>query len=426
MGLAVLTHQTGAVHREDHGQRLDGAVVDDVVVRALKEGGVDGAHRTQPARCETGGEGDGVPLRDADIEEPVGMCRGKQTDTGAARHRRGDRDDACILARELRQSLAEGRRIRWIRGDGRPGLAGARIVSRREGMPLLAAGVLASGKSLSLLGDDVDEARSIELAHHREGLEQRVDVVAIDRAEVSEAELLEQHTGGEEGFHALLPLPHDRSDRTRGAVHELADLRADPVVERIALDRRQVLVHRADVWRDRHLVVVEDDHDVAIRVARVVETFVREPAAQRAVAEHGHHFQIVLALDVARRRHPERSRDGRGGVARAEGVVLALRALQEAGDPAFLPQRLHLCVAPGEQLVRIALMADVPYELVARRSERGVERDRELDHAEAGADVAARARDDVDEPCPHLVGERAKLVAGEGAKVGGRGDTVEE
>ena len=105
-------------------------------------------------------------------------------------------------------------------------------------------------------------------------------------------------------------------------------------------------------------------------------------------------------------------------MARAEGVVFTLGAFQEAGDPAFLPQRLHLRVAPGEQLVRIALMADVPHELIARRPERGVERDRELDHTEARTDVAARARHDVDEPRPHLVGERAELVTGEGAKVG--------
>ena len=83
-------------------------------------------------------------------------------------------------------------------------------------------------------------------------------------------------------------------------------------------------------------------------------------------------------------------------------------------------------VAAGEQLVRVALMADVPHELVARRLERVVERDRQLDDAEAGADVAAGARADVDEPRAHLVGERAELVAGEGAKVGGGVDPIEK
>ena len=60
---------------------------------------------------------------------------------------------------------------------------------------------------------------------------------------------------------------------------------------------------------------------------------------------------------------------------------------------------------PGEELVRIALMPDVPDELVARRVEGVVQRDGQLDDAEAGADVAAGARADVDEARAHVVGE---------------------
>ena len=44
-----------------------------------------------------------------------------------------------------------------------------------------------------------------------------------------------------------------------------------------------------------------------------------------------------------------------------------------------------------------------------------MQRDRELDDAEARADVAARARAHVDEPGAHLVGQRAELVPGQGA-----------
>ena len=46
-------------------------------------------------------------------------------------------------------------------------------------------------------------------------------------------------------------------------------------------------------------------------------------------------------------------------------------------------------VAAGEHLVRIPLVPDVPHELVARRVEAVVQRDRQLDDAESGADVAA-------------------------------------
>ena len=55
-------------------------------------------------------------------------------------------------------------------------------------------------------------------------------------------------------------------------------------------------------------------------------------------------------------------------------------------------------------------MAHVPDDLVARRIERGAERDGQLDHAEARADVAAGLRHDVDEALAHLVGERLQLL----------------
>jgi hypothetical protein len=71
-------------------------------------------------------------------------------------------------------------------------------------------------------------------------------------------------------------------------------------------------------------------------------------------------------------------------------------------------------------------MADVPHELVAGRPEGRVQRDRQLDHAEAGANVSAGVRADVDEAGAHLVRERAELVAAEGAHVGGGMDLLEQ
>ena len=45
---------------------------------------------------------------------------------------------------------------------------------------------------------------------------------------------------------------------------------------------------------------------------------------------------------------------------RAEGVVLALGALGEAGQPAALAQRADAVAPAGQDLVRIGLVADIP------------------------------------------------------------------
>ena len=77
----------------------------------------------------------------------------------------------------------------------------------------------------------------------------------------------------------------------------------------------------------------------------------------------------------------------------AERVVFALRALGEAGQAAALAQGADAVAPAGEDLVRIGLVADVPDQAVLRRVEDVVQRDGQLDHAQAGAEMAAGDRD---------------------------------
>src|SRR5437660_12912711 len=113
--------------------------------------------------------------------------------------------------------------------------------------------------------------------------------MTVDRPEVAEAELLEQYPGSQEGFHTLLPFPHQSADsreRARGSVDDASDRRADSIVERISLNRSQVLRDRTDVWRDRHLVVIENDDEIPLGGASVVEPFVCQSTSESAIAEY--------------------------------------------------------------------------------------------------------------------------------------------
>ena len=120
---------------------------------------------------------------------------------------------------------------------------------------------------------------------------------------------------------------------------------------------------------------------------RVVQSFVCEAAGERTITDDCDDF-VIVAIEIASRGNPECRRDRRGRVPGTKYVVLTLRAFQEARDSVFLAQCFERIVASGEELVRIALVADVPYELITRCLERGVQRDGELDDAEARADVA--------------------------------------
>ncbi len=94
----------------------------------------------------------------------------------------------------------------------------------------------------------------------------------------------------------------------------------------------------------------------------------------------------------------------------AERVVLAFRALGEARQPAFLAQRANAVAPPGQDLVRIALVADVPDQLVGRRVEDRVDRDRQLDHPQRRPEMPAGLGDCGNHFGAQLVGQPRQLA----------------
>src|SRR5262249_60340860 len=116
---------------------------------------------------------------------------------------------------------------------------------------------------------------------------------------------------------------------------------------------------------------------------------------------------------------PERQA-GPGGAA-VEDVVPGLRPPRKATDAAELAERPESLVAAGQELVRIRLVAGVPDDPVDRRVEEPVECDRQLDDAEAAAEVAAGRRDRGDDRLADLGSEAVELVCREGPQVGGAG-----
>ena len=92
---------------------------------------------------------------------------------------------------------------------------------------------------------------------------------------------------------------------------------------------------------------------------------------------------------------------------RAERIVFALAALGKAAEAAALAQGADAVPPAGDDLVRIGLMADVPDQPVLRRVEDVVQRDRQLDHAEARPEMTAGAAYRVDHLGAQLIRQLA-------------------
>jgi len=90
------------------------------------------------------------------------------------------------------------------------------------------------------------------------------------------------------------------------------------------------------------------------------------------------------------------------------------RAVALIGDGALSAgmayEAMNNAAAAGDDLVRIGLMADIPDQFVVRRVEHIMDRDRQLDDAQAGAQMATGHRDGRNHFLPELVGKLRQLI----------------
>ena len=95
----------------------------------------------------------------------------------------------------------------------------------------------------------------------------------------------------------------------------------------------------------------------------------------------------------------------------------ALLAVQERGQSSLPAYRLELRAATGQHLVRVALVADVPDQGVARGVEHVVQRNGQFHGAEAGGEMSAGAGHGLDQEAGQLAGEFAQAGFVEAAQV---------
>ena len=259
-----------------------------------------------------------------------------------------------------------------------------------------------------LAGDRVHDHRAVELLGLGQRLLHRRPVVAVDRADVLQPEVLEEPLRRDGVLDALL-------HRVQGVVRRRADARhgVEPPLDHV----EHLLVARAGAQRGERggepadgrrvgaAVVVDDDHQPRpVRDGDVVERLPGHAAGERAVADHRDDVPVLAADRVGLGQPVGVAQRGRG-VAVLDDVVRRLGLARVAAQPALDPQPVELAGPSGEHLVHVGLVAGVPHDPVARRVEDAVDGHGQLDHAEVGAEVAADRRAGGDQPVADLAGE---------------------
>ena len=244
----------------------------------------------------------------------------------------------------------------------------------------------------------------IGVAHILEHGQEVVEIVPIERAYVIEAQLLEERATRRNAARIFLrPLGHLAQALGEEARQLLGDVTEAAIGVR-GDHAREIGTHGAHGRGDRHVVVIEHDHQAGPARTGIVHRLIGHAGAHGTIADDGHHIALGT-LELGRHRHTQPRRDRGRAVGRAEGIVLALGTLGETRETARLAQRTDAIPPSSQDLVWVALMADIEDQPVIGRVEDMMQRDSELDHAETRSQMAAGHRNRIDRLGPQLVGE---------------------
>ena len=421
MGRTVGADLAGTIDGKGHVQVLQCDVVQQLIIGTLQKGRVDRDHRLQSVARHARGEGHRVLLGDADVEIPLGETGRKCHQARALTHRRRDRHQPRITFTRIAHPVGKDLGEAPAATLGRHLTCGG--IERRH--PVIDAGItLGRGIPTTLAGHDVQEARTAHRLHIAQGTDQQRQIVAVDRADVIEAELLEQRTGHHHALHVFFPAMHQVLHPRQAAQHVFATL-AHTVVETARQHPSQIVADRPHRLRDRHVVVVQHHQQVEIERPGMVECLECHTRRQCAVADH----RDVLALLAGRLggyRHAQRCADRGTRVAGAERVVRRLVTLQKTGQAVLLPQRRHAIAAPGKDLVRIGLVPDVPHEAVFRGVKHVVQGHCQFHHTEPRGQVPAGLRNRIDQETPHLGRQCRQFARRQRTQTARRFDLVEQ
>ena len=251
------------------------------------------------------------------------------------------------------------------------------------------------------------------------GADQERDVMPVDRAEVTQSEILEEYARQEDLLHAGLDLVSEIAGALAAdPLDELGGLVVQVGVGRAGSDSVEIGRDGAGVLGDRPLVIVED-HDQALgRFRDVVKRFVTDTAGEGGIPRNRDNV-LASPIHVTRGSHAKGGRERGARVSGPVAVMLAFRPKKESVKTSVLAHGVHLPAASRQDLVDVALMADIKEDLVGGCVEDPVECDRQLNHSQVRPEVPPRLRQRTDEFLADLLRKTRQILFGEFFEIGG-------
>ena len=368
---AVVAGESRPVHAECDVEILQSHVVNDHVVGPLHEGAIDGQERLHALHGESAGKNGGVLLGDTHVEKAVRVPLGKSHEPRACRHGGGDGGDPVVLIGKIGERRAEKLGIR--RGRRGDCLAGIQVEFSEsvKFVRLFKSGPVA----FAFLGQDVEDDR-VGLGFEKfKCFGEEGGVVSVDRAVIPDPEVFENHAGGEQVFEPDFGLVSELAGAfSTDPLDELGGLVVKVGIRGIRHQTVEIFRHGPDIFCNRPFVVVKNDDQPLGRRGDVVQGLKADPAGEGRIARHADHM-FVSAHHVAGRSHSERRGERCPRMTGTVAIVFALAAQKKPVESFVLADRREALPPAGQQLVDIALVADIKNDFVLRRLKNPVQRD---------------------------------------------------
>ena len=405
MGLAVCRNEPGTVDGKHHVLPQQVHIVDDLIIGALQEGGIDADHRQHPLTGKACREGDCVLFRHAHIKEPFRVGVREELQACTVLHGSSDGTDLLILGPLLIQETAEHC------GEG---LFGCHLrvrdavdqIKGRDAMEVPGV-VFGRGIALALFGDHMEKMGAGLLMDAAQHFLQLLLVVSIEWAIVMKAHILEHggmiHGPADHGL-STLDRGFQRRPDDRHTIQEGPHILLGVVIAACGAQMAQIPGKRAHVFGDGHFVVIQDDQQV-IQSADIVHALVDHAAGKGTVSDQGHDLSR-LSPQLFGPGNAHRQRKRRIAVSGNKGIVFALIGVGETGNAVQLPQLGKALPAAGQQFVGIALMSHVKNDLIRGGGQHPVQGNRQFHCTQVRGQMAAGLGDIFQKKLPDL---RAKL-----------------
>ena len=245
--------------------------------------------------------------------------------------------------------------------------------------------------SLAFDGVNMKQNRCTETLGSLQSLTHHSNVMSVNRSHVSESHFFKNCAFVNEIFYRCFETEqsacHAVSDK-RNSVKETLKSCFHSNITFLWTDFSEIFCNRADIFRNWHLIIIENNDKICLWPACVIECLINKSARKRAVTDNSNRIIIVLFYFI-RFCNAESRGNRRSAVSAVECVVLTLIRMTKSRYSVLLAYRIKDIVPTCQKLMRICLVTDVPNDSVLRRVKRQMNCNCQFNCAKIGRKMTA-------------------------------------